>query len=443
MSSKRGWDLRMNRVRGCLSLFGGILLGFLFFPSILITSETLTLEQALNEARSKSLLLRQAEEQIKAAEFGAAEQRTYFYPSFALSGSYSYQDGETLSGPGTSVEVNDWDYNTVSFGITQPLYTGGQLKGQYESAKISVDLARSFYDLEVLDLGFEVKEAYFAALRLEKAVAVTKELVNNRQRHLIEVEKRVKVGVLPKVEQLKAEVELAHSQDNLVSAENSLKVSFSGLNRLLERPLDMEWTLSDVAPLMPPVLPDIDSCYRQALQDRPDRKSAHLNVMQMEKEVKVARSGYYPRVDLLLVHEEFQDDAFSSGWNYDDQALVTVSYDLWNWGRVKDSVNASQSQKKQAETELDSLERSIRLEVKNAYLSVLSAQVRIGTAEKAVDQAKEVLRMQTIRFQEGMATNTDVLDADFALAQVQTDYYNARYDYLTAEATLTRSLGAE
>ncbi|MFH0796424.1 MAG: TolC family protein [Candidatus Omnitrophota bacterium] len=419
---------------------------FLFslcFIGSLCSAETLTLEQALNETRSKSLSLRQAEEQIKAAEFGAAEQRTYLYPSFALSGSYSYQNGEVLAGPETSTAVNNWDSNAVSFGITQPLYTGGELKGQYESAKLAVDLARLAYDQEVLNLGFEVRESYFAALRLEKAVAVTRELVNNRQRHLSEVEKRVKVGVLPKVEQLKSEVELAHSQDNLVSAENSLKVSFSGLNRLLERPLDMEWSLSDVVPRMPPVLPDMNSCCQQALQTRPDRKSAHLKVMQMEKGVSVARSGYYPRVDLQLVHEEFQDDAFSSGWNYDDQVLVTVSYDLWNWGRVKDKVNASQSQKKQAETELAGLERSIRLEVKNAYLSVLSAQARIGTAEKAVDQAKEVLRMQTIRFQEGMATNTDVLDADFALAQVQTDYYNARYDYLTAEAILRRTLGVE
>ena len=421
-------------------VFGFFVFCFLFLCSDLAGAEILTLEKAIEEARSKSLILKQSEEMVRGAEAVADEQRTYFLPSLNLSGVYSYRNGQMLGSPVPSPDV-ETDINTVVLSVTQPIFTGGLLLGQYQAAKLGVDLARVYYDRADLDLVLNVKNAYISVLRLEKSAGVARELVDNRKRHLAEVEKRVKAGVLPKVEQLKAEVELAHSEDGLISTDNGLKTARSALNRLLERSLDEETALLDLTPENRIKDENLDNYYFRAQKGRPELDAAEIQVNQAEKNRNIARSGYFPQIYLQLAHEEFQNDAFDSDWLNDEQVLLTFSYDIWNWGRIKNRVRSSESQVNQARLVSSDLKRVVSLEVKNAYLSVVSAQNRIETARKAVSQSEEVLRMQSIRFKEGMATSTEVLDADFALAQAKTDHYNAVYDYLSAEAVLKRAVG--
>lgn len=423
---------------GKREIFGFFLFYFLFLAPI--SAETLTLEKAVSEARSKSLVLKRSAEKVLAAEAVSAEQRTYLLPSFNFSGGYTYQKGQDfdLLVPSDEEEAG---VNNLNLSIVQPIFTGGRLLGQYQAARSSVELTRTNYDIADLDLIFSVNNAYFNVLRLEKAVNVSRELVDNRRRHFSEVAKRVEAGVLPKVEQLKTEVELAHSEDVLSSTEKELVSARSSLNRLLERPLDTEEVLLDVVPENRPEGESLDRYYIEAQNNRPELKAAEIQVDQAEKNQRIARSGYFPQVFLQLAHQEFQGDAFNSEWLHGDQALLTVSYDIWNWGRIKNRVRNSESQLNQMRLGLSDLKRVINLEVKNAYLSVLSARARIETAQKAVNQAEEVLRIQSIRFKEGMATSTEVLDADFALAQAKTDHYNASYDYLSAEAVLKRTIG--
>ena len=430
-----------SKIMGTRNIFLGFLLSCVFFSFAgLAVADSLTLPETVREAGAKSLVLKQAEEGVWAAESSAAEQRTYLFPSFNLSGGNTYQQGDIFNGS-TSSGKTETDFNTLSLVVTQPLFTGGRLSGQYRIAGLAVDLARASYDVIYLDLVLNVKSAYFNVLRLEKAVSVSRELVDNRRRHSSEVGKRVQAGVLPKVEQLKAEVELAHSADALILAENGLKSAWSGLNRLLERSLETEVILEDVPLDVRLEDKGLEYYYVQARQNRPELKAAAIKVGQAEKGKMVAGSGYFPQISLQLVRQEFQEDAFQSDWSRNDQALFVVSYDIWNWGRTGDRVRNSRSQFNLARFGLSDLERSVGLEVKNAYLSVRSAGARIETAQKAVSQAEEVLRIQSIRFKEGMATNTEVLDADFALAQAKTDYYNAAYDYLSAESVLERSVG--
>ena len=420
----------------CL-LFVFSVLCFFSLVSLADAGQTVTLEQAIRQAREQSITLKQAEKQIRAAEARARETRTYLYPSLGFSGTYDWQKGW---GAADTAGVEN-DYNSLALGITQPVYTGQRLQKEFESAAITAELARLDYRLAETDLVFQVRSAYFSALRLKKTVSVAGELVNNRQRHLSEVEKRVKVGVLPKVEQLKSEVGLAHSQDVLYSAENNYSFSRSLLNRLLENPIDTVLVLEEITvdTGTKPSAPDY--YYAQARQNRPEIEAARLDAVQAEKGVSIARSGYYPQVSLQLSHQENQADAFDSDWHDYNEAALVFSCDIWNWGRNREKVNTSRNLLEQARLNQQKVERNIALEVKNAYLAVVSARTRIVTAEKAIDQAEETLKMQTIRFKEGMATNTEVLDADFALSQTKNDYFNAVYDFYQAETALNKSIG--
>ena len=85
----------------------------------------------------------------------------------------------------------------------------------------------------------------------------------------------------------------------------------------------------------------------------------------------------------------------------------------------------------------------MRLEVKQAYLKVVESQKNIHTVEKAIEQAKENLRITEERYKEQVSTTTDVLVAQTLLTETMTNYYNSLYDFKIAKAVLYRAIGQE
>ncbi|MGD8263343.1 MAG: TolC family protein, partial [Desulfobacterales bacterium] len=86
---------------------------------------------------------------------------------------------------------------------------------------------------------------------------------------------------------------------------------------------------------------------------------------------------------------------------------------------------------------------NIELQVKEAYLRTKESEKNITTVEKAIEQARENLRITEERFKEQVSTATDVLVAQTLLVETMTNYYNALYDYKIAKAVLYRAIGQE
>jgi outer membrane protein TolC len=175
---------------------------------------------------------------------------------------------------------------------------------------------------------------------------------------------------------------------------------------------------------------------------------AELDIEVAEKQVKLTEKDYFPSVNLTGAYARTGDDwnahggegiSDSAGWN----VQATASWDFWQWGRTgygrkEKLARLSQSRYRKAEV-LD----SINLEVKQAYLRTKEAEQNIVTIEKAVEQAKENLRITEEQYKEQVATQTDVLIAQTLLTQTMTNYFNALYDFKIAHAVLLRALGRE
>jgi len=81
------------------------------------------------------------------------------------------------------------------------------------------------------------------------------------------------------------------------------------------------------------------------------------------------------------------------------------------------------------------------LQVRQAFLSIKEAEKRIDTSQVAVNQAQEDFRMSQVRYEAGVGTNLDVIDAELALTQAKTNYIQALYDYNTSKALLDQAMG--
>jgi outer membrane protein TolC len=186
-----------------------------------------------------------------------------------------------------------------------------------------------------------------------------------------------------------------------------------------------------------------EECIEEASQKRHEIKTAELNIDQTKESVKIARSGFFPTINLTGGYNRLSEelglmgDLRSERWTV--QALATFT--LWDWRKTAYKVGESKVKVTQAEDSKVQLIEGVTLEVKQDYLNMLQSEKNIGVAEKAIEQAEENLRMNEERYKYQVATATDVLDAVTLLAQARTNYYGALSDFNIAKARLERSMG--
>jgi outer membrane protein TolC len=192
----------------------------------------------------------------------------------------------------------------------------------------------------------------------------------------------------------------------------------------------------------------LDECLTEAQKNRLEIQVADLDIEIAGKQVKLTEKDYFPSVNFIGAYARTGDDwqahggegiSDSAGWN----VQATATWDFWQWGRTgygRKEKLARLAQSKYKKTEITD---NINLEVKQAYLRTNEAEQNIVTIEKAVEQAKENLRITEEQYKEQVATQTDVLVAQTLLTQTMTNYYNALYDFKIANAVLMRALGRE
>ena len=120
---------------------------------------------------------------------------------------------------------------------------------------------------------------------------------------------------------------------------------------------------------------------------------------------------------------------------------VNLSFDLWNWGRTTHQAEQADAGVRLAEESLAQLRDDVTLEVYRSALTLRRSQEKLGVAELGLRQAEENRRMASDRYTNGLATSTDLLDAEAALVQARTNLTGAQVEYALAKSRLERATG--
>jgi outer membrane protein TolC len=123
--------------------------------------------------------------------------------------------------------------------------------------------------------------------------------------------------------------------------------------------------------------------------------------------------------------------------------LAGVTINLSSGGATSAKIAVNKSELLSLKITRDKIIDAVRLDVKNAYLDLQSSSQRIDVMKTSVAQAEENLRLQRLRYQEGVGTAIEVLDAVTLLSTAQTNWWRAKYDFERAEAGLLYSMGSE
>ena len=429
--------------------FIGFILWAMVFTGAVQAQESqalLTLDDSIKIAMERSVAIHSAVVGVDGSEFRRKEAITNFLPWWT--GQYGYTRWSYPAvieniGAGTTGFVgspNVYNFNTT---LSQPLFTGGYNLATYRSAKLGVDLSKSDVETTKLDLLLQVRAGYFNILRTEKFQAVAEQQVKNFEAQLEVTKAFFDVGIVPKSDVLQAEVQLANARQSLVRAGNDVATAKASFNILLRREINTPLEVVDILAYQAFPL-SFEQSLEEAFRQRPEIKKAQMSIDQAKEGVKIARSGFFPTVNLAGNYSRTSDwwlmdqgNLLSERWSV--QALATFT--LWNWGNTFFKVGENKVKVTQAEDSKTLLIDSVTLEVKNDYLNMLVAEKNISTAEKSIEQAEENLRMFEERYRYQVATQTDVLNAVTLLAQARVNYYGALSDFNVAKAQLERGMG--
>lgn len=417
------------------------------------TRPPLTLRDAVNLALEANLGIKQAIEEVRAAEAGRKQSFTQFLPTLNTSYSYLYRDRETfqsLGAPGggtADVVINPRDeYNFVT-SFNQPIFTGFALINQYKIADLGLDVAEISARLKRQDVILDTQNAYFRILKSQKLLEVAEQTVVQINAQKEVSENFYQVGMSPLNDLLQSQVRLANAKQALITAQNNLEIAKAQFNTILRRSVNDPVVVEDILDFIS-FDQNIHYCLDAARSNRLEILIAELNIDLAKRQVDLTERDFFPKVNLQGNYARRGEDwDVSGGEGISDSAFwnvqATATWEFWQWGRTLYGRKEKLSRLAQAKYSKAETFDKIDLEVKQAYLRIRESEKNILTIEKAIEQARENLRITEEQYKEQVATQTDVLVAQTLLTETMTNYYSALYDFKIAKAVLNRAIGRE
>jgi outer membrane protein len=429
-------------------------------PSKAADRRPLSLEEAVALGLESSPALHASRARTESSSARTREVQAARLPSFKFGGGYTrlsevppFEVTLPISPTPIVVSQNYFNSYALRLSLQQPLFTGFRLQAGVESARMLEKSADSDLENDRLGFVFAVKNAYWALAKardFEKAVA---ESIDQVTEQLKDVRAFTDQGLLTKNEVLRAELQLSNAQLMMIDTQNAIEVARTSLNSLIGLPLDTDIELTTTPESLAARLPAEDTAagdeaarlIQTALSDRDDLKSADFRIKSSEAGVKAAKAGWYPQVFLTGNYYYYRpnprlmpaQDKFYGSWDVG----ISLSLDVWNWGQTRSQTVQAEAQLDQARDARKLLGDHIALEVIQSRLAVSRAREKTHIASEAVVLAEENLRITRERFEQGVALNRDVLDAETALLQAKTNRTQAVIDLVLAQARLERALG--
>jgi outer membrane protein TolC len=252
---------------------------------------------------------------------------------------------------------------------------------------------------------------------------------------------RLEAGVAPRFDVLRAEAELAAAQEQLLTAQNAVALAKAALNQLLGRPTNAP---IEVAPLPEPITPSSEALQTetfltQALAHRPELRSAEAQIQAAQERVNFAKADKNPLLFLSSNYQRQTETGFSRDYAW--SVNLIVQFPIFDSGRRESVLQEQEALLQQALAQREQLQRQIALEVEQAVRNYQVALQRLNTARAALASAEEAFRLARVRYEAGVGTQVEVLDAQVALTQARANEVRALYDAHKAFARLVYATG--
>ena len=319
----------------------------------------------------------------------------------------------------------------------QLIYDFGGLKNSIKAADLGRRMTEQERKSAELALAAGVARAYLGAQLTAQALEVAREAEKAALADLARAEKLQAAGLITEADVLSLKVHAAAMREQVIRAEANRTVALAALNEALGLPLETRLDLT--TPLAAALAPAGDPEQR-ALGSRPELSRMELAAEAAEAQAAAARSGYYPKIAMRGILEADRQQFVRKGganWMFG----AGLEWRLFDGYRTRASVAEAKAQSAAARAGLRQYQSAVRLEVKQALAQYEAASERLKVTEAGVAQSEESLRILRNRYQNGLATVTDLLRSQVAVSDAKMRRLQAIHDQKLAAVEIERAAG--
>jgi outer membrane protein len=279
-----------------------LLLGIVSTSSVR-AQEVWSLQRCIGFALDQNLTIKQGQATLKTAELTQSQAKAARLPNVGFNSNVGEQIGTTID-PSTNGFVNKAiTTNSLNLNASVPLYNGGQINQTINQAKIDAKASAADLEQTTNSLALQVASAYLTVLLNQEQLQNTKNQVELSRKQLINTQKLIDAGNLPLVDRYNVEAQIAREEQNVVTAESNLDLSFLSLKQLMQMepdfPLQLESPDVSTDNLDALTTMTLSGVYETAKSTQPSIRASELRVNSAEVGIKVARAGYLPSVNLF------------------------------------------------------------------------------------------------------------------------------------------------
>lgn len=430
-----------------------ILYIFAFIALEVIAQETISLshEQCLNMAIESSEDVKMASNKSAQAKLDWEAARTNRLPrvSGSLSGFYM---APNLGMSGMDfVMKGAW---SAGFSLTQPIYTGGKISAGISLAKIGDEVSKKQEETTKLDVIIDADNAYWTYISVLEKSRMLQSLMEFVEEAYRQVEASVQAEMATRADLLRLEAKRSDISYQIEKVTNGVDMCRMGLCRLIGVSLDTNILPTDTAVTITNPLDLLSENGSVTL--RPEYSLLQKQIEASEKQIKLTRADFLPTVALMGMYDWYGNmklkgmasDGVGGYVPYTSKInsnfgliALSVNIPLINWGEGIKKVKAKKLALENSKIELSRNVTLMELQKRNAEKNLTASYAMIATAKKGVDQANEALRVMQDRFEVGMCTVTDLLEAQSQWHQARSNLIEARAQYKIYETEYRRAAG--
>jgi outer membrane protein len=411
-------------------------------PASVLATDALTVEGAVRLTIANHPAVAQAEHGVAAAEARIGSSRSPRYPDLALSGAY------TRIAPVPEIDVlgramrlapgNNYD---VHLGLRQTIYDFGRTGTAIDIARAGRDAAADYVEQVKSGLAYRTITAFNSIMILRESVAVLDDQISALNQHIEVSRNKVRAGTATDFDVLTTQVRTAAATNDRIDAASNLEAQEIVLRQLVGLPSEAPVRLSgDFVRTERPL--DTAALLAAAFAERPEMTAARDVELTAGLQVRLASLGDRPSLALSLssgLKTGYPDNLNQLKANY--AAGFDFRVPIFNGHRTRNQRREAEAGLRSAQARTEDLKREVTAEVEQAIARAGASWEKTKNAEVLVRQAEAAVTMAGARYEAGVVTNLDLLDAQTTLTQARLGYLRSLFAYSMSLAELDRATG--
>lgn len=419
----------------------------------------ITLQQAIQTAVEKNTDLLKAKNNLESTELEYMRAWGRFLPTLSGSASFNYSEGAQFVAP--TIPVVETTNRSYRYGLSSNLnlFNGGNDWYNFQQQTATRENARLSFERTIQNTILSVSSRYLDALQKQELLKNASENLKYQQEQLKKITEMTRLGSRPMVDLYSQQYLTANAELEVINAQKALDLSKAELLSLLALDPMGEYVietpeLANISTVTAPsTLESLPVLLSSALSNRPDYAAAKAAVRVREAAVNQAWGSYSPTLDASWSWGANASDGSNSGplsptipdqltknrsWSFG----LTLSVPIFTRFSSYIAVEQSSVQLRNANLDVEALERNINIGVKTAYLDFISYKKRLEASEVQFKAASLLRETAQERYNVGAGSFIELTSAIRDFVNASSALTQAKYQYEFQKKVLEFYIGS-